>query len=101
MGIIESYSLDLNFDEMPWARLAGVLAPAGLMIENWPRGVAFPSEKAAPPKAPGATTVRRRNTSQGIKDLGHRGIRVLAESFASETTRIRFVRASAQRMFHS
>jgi len=100
--MIETYSLDLSFDEIPWARLAGSLAPAGLMIENWPRGVAFP--KAAPPRrevALGATVVRKRNTSQGIKDLGNPGIRALAESFASDATRIRVVRASAHCMSHS
>ena len=70
---------------------------AGLRIENWPRGVPFPS---APPTrrdvAPGSTVVRRRVTSQGIKDLGNPGIRLFAESFGSESTRIRVVPAKSE-----
>jgi hypothetical protein len=43
--------------------------------------------------------VRRRVTSQGIKDLGNRGIRLFAESFGSEATRIRVVTAKSECMY--
>ena len=91
----------MSFEEIPWAKLAGVLAPAGLMIENWPRGVAFPRAQPKREVPTGATMVRKRNTSQGIKELGNPGIRALAESFSSALTKIRMVRAAADCMFHS
>jgi len=40
--------------------------------------------------------VCKRNTSQGIKDLGNPGIRLFAESFGSEATRIHVVTAKSE-----
>ncbi|EDR03521.1 uncharacterized protein LACBIDRAFT_331573 [Laccaria bicolor S238N-H82] len=101
--VLEPFSLGISLEEIPWAKLGGSLTCAGIRIENWPRGVPFPS--APPPKrdvAPGATVVKRKRlTSQGIKDLGHRGIRLFTESFGSDATKIHVVTAKSESLLAS
>ncbi|EDR06065.1 uncharacterized protein LACBIDRAFT_329158 [Laccaria bicolor S238N-H82] len=86
-NLLEPYDLRLSFESIPWSKLSTTLAPAGLRIENWTRGVDFPRSIAK-----GAT---------GIKDLGIGAIRRFAESFASDATRIRVVRADPEMLLTS
>ncbi|EDR13007.1 uncharacterized protein LACBIDRAFT_322400 [Laccaria bicolor S238N-H82] len=95
-NLLEPYDLCLSFESIPWLKLSTTLTPASLRIENWTRGVDFPCSIVK-----GATVIRKRNTSQGIKDLGIGAIRRFAESFSSDATRICVVRTDPEMLLTS
>lgn len=73
-----------------WKTLPEYLMERGVQITGWPENVLFPTQKLKPDAA--------QNSSQGIKDIGINGTRLLAERLNNPRSSIAAVKVDVDGM---